>query len=511
MLKRASIIFLSVLVVSAGTMFILSKLFDQSDSFYSLYVQECATCHGAGFEGAALGPALADSNPVEDVPMEALISAITHGVPDNGMPAFGQTLDSNEIKQLAILISDVRLTGVRATDFYNIKQPFSIPKAPIITEKHTFTIESVASGIDPLPYSIAPLPDGRILVTEKMKGLRIVELDGSLSSLIEGTPATNDAVYESPDYNIKYGLGWMLDVALHPNYEQNGWIYITYGDRCTQCNAISKKSDTAVSMLKLIRGHIVEGAWMDEEIIWEADSTTYSTTSDITLGGRIAFDDAGHLFFTLGMKGETNYTGFQDLSHPAGKIHRINQDGSIPKDNPYVNDATSVPSIWTYGHRSPQGLEYNPRSGQLWGTEMGPRGGDEVNLIQRGKNYGWPLYSKGLNYDGTPVEYGKKLGIELDLATIEQTKIDLTPSPAISSFIIHDGRGFPEWKDHLIAGSLKATELYRFVVDGDEIVQKETLIKDFARIRDVEHGPDGSIYLLLEHADGGHIVRLVGK
>ncbi|MFK7844098.1 MAG: PQQ-dependent sugar dehydrogenase [Rhodothermales bacterium] len=509
MAKRGIIIFLSVLAVSASTFFILNKLFDQSDSFYSLYMQQCSACHGAGFEGAAQGPALASSDPVESGSMEELISAIKTGSPDKGMPAFGQTLDANEIKQLAILISDVRLTGVKATDFYNIHEPFSIPDTSLETELHTFSIESVATGINPLPYSIAPLPDGRMLVTEKTQGLRIVEQDGSLSSLIAGTPKTNDALYESPDYFVKYGLGWMLDVALHPDYESNGWIYMTYGDRCTACNQISKSSDSAVSMLKLIRGRIVDGSWVDEETIWAADSATYSTMSDITLGGRMAFDDAGHLFFTLGMKGTTNYTGFQDLSQPVGKIYRINDDGSIPDDNPFVNAPAAMPSIWTYGHRSPQGLEFNPRTQQLWGTEMGPRGGDEVNLIQPGKNYGWPLYSKGLDYDGTPVEYGKELGIELDLATIEQTKIDLTPSPGISSFIIHDGRGFPEWKDNLIVGSLKATELYRFVIDGNEIVHKETIIKDFARIRDVEQGPDGTIYLLLEHTDGGHIVRLV--
>lgn len=327
--------------------------------------------------------------------------------------------------------------------------------------------------------------------------------------MISGTPKTSDEAYEAPGIFLKYGSGWMLDVAPHPDYGDNGWIYLTYGDRCAQCNPASRLTGAAVSMLKLIRGRIANGAWVDEETIWEADSTTYTPFPDMTLGGRIAFDGAGHLFFTLGMKGLNEYDGIQDLNKPSGKIHRINDDGSIPEDNPYLNTPEAWPSIWTYGHRSPQGLEYNPRTRQLWSTEMGPRGGDEVNLIQPGKNYGWPLYSKGLDYDGTPVEYGKELGIELDLSTIVQTKYDLTPSPAVSSFVIHDGSTFPEWKDNLIVGSLKATELYRFVVDGDNIVHKETLLNNFARIRDIEHGPDGAIYLLLEHADGGQIVRMV--
>jgi glucose/arabinose dehydrogenase len=140
---------------------------------------------------------------------------------------------------------------------------------------------------------------------------------------------------------------------------------------------------------------------------------------------------------------------------------------------------------------------------------MGPRGGDELNLLLPGKNYGWPLTSKGVNYDGTPVAYGEQLGIALDLAAIEQPVLDLTPSPAISSFIVYRGRAFPEWQGDIIAGTLKATQLYRFVLDGGRVVHTETLLDGIARIRDVETGPDGNIYLLLEHASGGRIVRLV--
>ncbi|MBX2819794.1 MAG: PQQ-dependent sugar dehydrogenase [Rhodothermaceae bacterium] len=481
----------------------------QEDPYYGLYVKECATCHGDGFQGTGQGPALAQPLPIEQGSLDQIIMAIKNGAVEKGMPAFGQALSPLEIKRLAILISEVRMTGVKGNDYYNVQQTFSIPSDPIQTEKHAFRIESVATGIDPLPYSIAPLPDGRILVTEKMRGLRIVNTDGSLSPLIDGTPQTYDHSYQMPGVFLKYGNGWMLDVTLHPDYEENGWIYMTFGDRCMQCNYISRMSASAVSMLKLVRGRIADGVWVEQETLWESDSTTYTPMADMTLGGRMTFDDAGHLFFSLGMKGVSNFSDIQDLDRPSGKIHRIYDDGSIPEDNPYVNHPEAVPSIWSYGHRSPQGLEFNPRTGKLWGTEMGPRGGDEVNLIMPGKNYGWPLYSKGLNYDGTPVEYGKQLGIELDLSTIEQTKIDLTPSPAISSFVIHDGSVFPEWKDNLIVGSLKATELFRMVIDGEDIVHTETIIKDFARIRDVEHGPDGTIYLLLEHADGGQIVKLV--
>ena len=193
---------------------------------------------------------------------------------------------------------------------------------------------------------------------------------------------------------------------------------------------------------------------------------------------------------------------------PYGKIHRVGDDGSVPTDNPFSDQPGAVPTTWTYGHRSPQGLEIDPVTGILWGTEMGPRGGDELNLLKPGRNYGWPLYSKGLNYDGTPVNYGVYLGIELDLEDIEQPVVDLTPSPAISSFIFYDGARFPGWRHNILAGSLKATMLYRFVVEGDKVVHQEILLKDFARIRDIETGPDGDVYMLLEHSSGGRIVRI---
>jgi glucose/arabinose dehydrogenase len=201
--------------------------------------------------------------------------------------------------------------------------------------------------------------------------------------------------------------------------------------------------------------------------------------------------------------------GVQDLGLPYGKIHRVNDDGSIPPDNPFVGVPGALSSIWTYGHRSPQGLEFDSRTRRLWGTEMGQRGGDEVNLLSRGKNYGWPLTSKGLKYDGTPVDYGKELGIEFDLGDIEQPIVDLTPSPAVSSFAFYDGRAFRSWRGNMLVGTLKATELYRMVRENDRVVHVETLLRGFGRIRDVEVGRDGAVYLLLEHHAGGRILRLV--
>ncbi len=215
------------------------------------------------------------------------------------------------------------------------------------------------------------------------------------------------------------------------------------------------------------------------------------------------------MFVSVGIKGLGNYVGIQDLSTPYGKIHRVHDDGRIPADNPFVGRSGALASIWTYGHRSPQGLEFEPRARQLWGTEMGPRGGDELNLLHPGRNFGWPLYSKGVDYDGTPVEYWKDLGIEFDLAAIEQPVVDMTPSPAISSLVIYRGQSFPGWQGQFLVGSLKATELYRIEIEDGLLVDSEILLKDLARIRDIEVAPDGSVLLLLEHSVDSRIVRLV--
>jgi glucose/arabinose dehydrogenase len=262
-------------------------------------------------------------------------------------------------------------------------------------------------------------------------------------------------------------------------------------------------------MNKLVRGRIKDGRWVDEEVIWQVPVELYGTVPDIGAGGRIAFDADGHIFFSVGIRGVDNHTGVQDLSKPWGKIHRLLDDGRIPLDNPFIDVPGAFKSIWTYGHRSPQGLEFRHLTGELWGTEMGPRGGDEINRLLPGRNFGWPLYSKGLNYDGTPVAYGTRLGIEFDLEDIEQPVVDLTPSPAVSSFIFYTGSAFPEWRNNIIVGSLKARSIYRMELEENKVVHTETLLRDLARIRDIETGPQGEIYVLLEHTSGGQIVRLV--
>lgn len=198
----------------------------------------------------------------------------------------------------------------------------------------------------------------------------------------------------------------------------------------------------------------------------------------------------------------------QDLSLPYGKIMRVHDDGRIPIDNPFLNHPNAIQAIWSYGHRNPQGLEFNSKTNELWSSEMGPRGGDEINLIQPGLNYGWPLISKGVDYTGKPLKFAKLLGIEFDVKDMVQPLVDLTPAPAISSFVFYQGNQFPEWTGDIIIGSLRASDLMRMEFERKNLIDTEFLLKDIARFRDIEVGFDGEIYVLLENDSGGRILKI---
>jgi glucose/arabinose dehydrogenase len=504
-MKKALIISLAVvagLAALGGVMF--TVISSNVDPFLASYEQHCASCHGFDLEGGDLGPSLLGKMQ-HGTTVAGLVQDISIGAPEHGMPAYGDLLTSVEIKGIAIYIAERRVDQ-RFTEFH-IETPVEIPAGPIDSEEHAFRIELVTDQLHARPYAVATLPNGEFIVTEKMYGLRLVRADGSVSELIESAPMGFGEGLTL--YGLDVGVGHVMDVALHPDYENNGWVYVHYGHRCEDCNETARESLLPVSMNRVIRGRIRDGAWHDEQVIWGADAKFYTPTPDTAAGGRLAFDADGYVYLSIGLKGNSNFEGPQDMSKPYGKTLRLHDDGRIPSDNPYVGTPGVLPEIWTHGHRSPQGLEFDVRTGELWGTEHGPRGGDEVNVLRPGRNYGWPLYSRGMDYDLTPVEYGVDLNLEFGLDEIEQPAFDLTPSPAVSNLHFYRGERFPEWTNDLFVGSLKATDLYRMEVVGDKVVHMETVIADLARIRDIETGPDGLLYLLLEGPGGGSLVRLV--
>ena len=475
------------------------------DGFIKQFNEKCAVCHGEDLRGAALGTPLVGIDLRHGDSVKEIARNIAVGFPEAGMPAWSETLNESQVWNLALYVAEQR-QGTTILD-KRADIPLNIPDGVIESERHTFRIEKIAEGLEPMPFSIEPMPDGRILLSERMRGLSIISRDGKRSAPIKGTPPVYD------DYGMFLGqvrgIGWMLGVALHPQFEDNGWIYIHHTDRCTGCNDMSRRGGQPVSMNRLVRGRIKDGEWIDEEIIWQADIETYTNTSDLAAGGRVSFDDENNVYISVGFKAPLDFMGVQDLGLPYGKILRVHDDGRIPSDNPFVDDPNALKSIWTYGHRSVQGLEFNPQTGEHWNTEMGPRGGDELNRLVPGGNYGWPVFTTGVNYDGRPVNVAEKLGIELDPKDAEFPVVDMTPSPAISSFIFYEGSEFPDWNNNIIVGTLRATDLLRMEVVDDQVVHTETLLKDLARFRDIEIGPGGELYVLLEHATGGRIIRLV--
>jgi glucose/arabinose dehydrogenase len=214
------------------------------------------------------------------------------------------------------------------------------------------------------------------------------------------------------------------------------------------------------------------------------------------------------VYFTVGMKDVLDVMGIQDLDKPYGKIYRLHDDGSVPDDNPYVGVEGALPGIWSVGHRSQQGLALYPATGDMWASEMGPRGGDELNRLVKGGNYGWPVYTKGVNYDGRPVNVASKLGLELAEEDAQFPVVDWTPAIAISNFVFYEGKAFKKWNGDIIAGTLRATDLLRMEIKDNQVVHTEVLIENLARFRDVAVEPNGNILLLLENANGSTIIRL---
>ena len=274
---------LIVIALLASGAYLLLRDGGLVDPFVATYDEHCSRCHGANLEGAvALGPALIDASLSHGDSVADLSKSIAHGFTQIGMPGFSAELSAEEIRGLAIYIAERRVDRL-FTDF-KVDTPIVIPSGVVTSEVQDFRVEVVTDRLDPLPFSIAPLPDGRILVSEKMKGLRIVSADGSVSDLVSGTPEVFD---DSTELVLVWGHGWLLDVALHPDYANNGWIYLHHTERCAECTLIAR------SVNRVVRGRIRDGKWVDEEVIWAPGAAYYSIVPDIGAGGRLAFDDAG--------------------------------------------------------------------------------------------------------------------------------------------------------------------------------------------------------------------------
>jgi glucose/arabinose dehydrogenase len=324
------------------------------------------------------------------------------------------------------------------------------------------------------PWGLAFLPDGRALVTERPGRLRILDLSTrTLSAPVSGLPA----VWAS-------GQGGLLDIALDPAFVQNQRIYFSYAEA-----GGNGQAGTAVA-----RGRLVGLALQDVQVIFRQSP---KLSSGNHFGSRLVFDDAGHLFVTLG-ENNVRITA-QYLDHHQGKVVRLWPDGTIPPDNPFVDDPEALVDLWSYGHRNPQGAALNPWTRVLWTVEHGAMGGDEVNIPQAGRNYGWPIITHGLNYDGRPIPES----IGSSAPGMEQPLHYWVPSIGPSGMAFYTGLQMQRWHGDLFVGALATQQLVRLDLDGDRVVGEERLLNGFGyRIRDVRNGPDGALYLLTDSSNG---------
>ena len=453
----------------------LARLYAKPDKANELYLESCASCHGSNFEGG-LGGNLADGLWKHGDSDQAIARVISQGLPDLGMPAFEKTLSAEQIRSLVVFLREKE----KSTKTQSSPPPQPKEGGAVKSLEHDYKVETVIDGGLKTPWSLAFLPDGRRLVTERPGALRVIEADGSLlSEPVRGTPQV-----------IELGQGGMLDVAASPDFANDGWIYLAFSD------PLDAEGEKKRSMLKIVRGRIRDNAWTDEEVIFQAAPDFY-TPAGQHFGTRMVFD-GGYLYFIVGERGGNMQA--QDTSRPNGKIYRVYPDGRIPKDNPFAADQNAIPGIWTYGHRNPQGLAIDPRDHAIYSTEHGPRGGDEFNLIRKGANYGWPVICYGMNYDGSPLNGGftEKEGME-------QPLLHWTPSIAACGLACYTGDKFPKWKYDFFAGGLRG-ELHRIRVENGKVVADEILLSGLGRIRDVRTGSDGFLYIVLNQPD--RIVRL---
>jgi glucose/arabinose dehydrogenase len=396
---------------------------DPSAKTYATY---CAGCHGSSLSGGR-APTLLDEEWRFGGDDEQLRQSISEGRPGTEMAPFKSVLNETEI---ADMIRYIRALAVRArTSAARAQRPAG---QVIASKEHAFKLEVVTEGLTS-PWAIAFLPDGRMLVTERSGALRTIEKGVLQPKAIDGTPA----VWTQQD-------GGLFDVEVDPEYARNGWIYLSYAEA-----GANDSSNTVI-----VRGRIDRGKWIDQQVLYRAPASGY-WASNTHYGSRFIFDRQGHLFYSIGDRGRE--ADAQDLSTPNGKVHRINADGSMPRDNPFASRAGAQASIWSYGHRNPQGFAFHPVTGKLWEAEHGPTGGDEVNRIEPGHNYGWPLVHFGVPAPTAAPASASSAATPAPApapppspaATMDPPIVHWTPAIAPSGIAFYTGERFPKWRNHL--------------------------------------------------------------
>jgi len=465
-----------------------------AQSVSTLWERNCQVCHGDRAQGGGAGARTLLTEEMRSTDLDRrFFDSIKDGLPDQAMPGFADTLSDKQVWGLVVHLREIQAREQRK----QVGSPKPDANGIYTSQHHKFRIETVIpAGVD-VPWSVDFLPSqigttgSRMLVTGRAGDLRLHPTgrpNAKLSAPVKGTPSVRNR-----------GQGGLMDVAVHPDYSTNGWVYLAFSDEI-------KAKGRSQGMTQIVRGKLTPKGdtfeWTDQQTIFKAKPEHYLTT-EIHFGCRIVFSEKQpnnqrYIYWSIGERGRMEMA--QDLTKPNGKVHRLWDDGTTPDDNPFLSNKDAYPSIWSFGHRNPQGLAFD-LAGTLWDTEHGPRGGDELNIIEKSRNYGWPLVCFGINYNDAP--FATPWG---DPA-IAMPVFQWTPSIGACGLDTARGPAFHRWKGDLFAGGLSGANVDRLRVADAKLTEREEIVHAPGRVRDVVCGPDGTLYIVLNEPD--KVVRLV--
>ncbi len=433
-----------------------------------VYTAHCAGCHGAKLQGS-VAPALIKKDWKHGGDRGAILKTLRQGIPGTEMMKFEGVLSTAQIEAVTDFILHAQTTPdvVRALDL-----PLQVK-----TKLYPLTIERLITDGLKGPWGIEFVDANRALITGKFGDMHWM-VRGKLDPVpITGLPQTYG-------YDL---VGGMMDLALDPAYAKNGWVYVAFSH-----NTQHSTDKQTPGMTKLVRGKIIDHRWVAEQTLFQvADSL--AVRGGTRWGSRLLFDRQGYLYFSIGDMNQAQDS--QLLSRPSGKVYRIKADGSIPTDNPFYARTDALPAIYSVGNRNVEGLAQHPGTGVIYASEHGPQGGDELNILKKGANYGWPVITYGIDYDG------RKITDSTHKAGMEQPITYWTPSIAVCPIEFVVGPRFTKWQNNLLVGALKFEEIRRLVLAGDRVVEDEVLLKGYGRIRDLKIGPDGALYVVTNAPD----------
>jgi len=442
-----------------------------------IYATYCAQCHGPNLEGGQASSFL-DGLWNYGSSYGLHHNNIEFGIPGTQMIAWGNVLKKEQIDAVLDYI-------LEKEEEMGVEPPPPNPRSE--TEHYNLKVEVLAEGLEQ-PWGIEFL-DERTAVFSEFPGRLRLMVDGQ----VDYRPIANTPKPAFRPTGRPFGY---MDVALHPNYPENGWIYLCYIDELPEIVGDEPNRRCAT---RVVRGRIQNRRWVDQEVVYDPRPEDYTVIYD-HFGARLLFDDEGMLHLSIGDRGRM--LDSQSLARPEGKFHRMHDDGRPVDSNPYnsMEKYGVLPTVYAYGTRNAQGMALHPETKEIWASEHGPMGGDEINVVKKGANYGWPLATKGIDRDGTIQTPYKSLP-----GMVEPIQYWI-PSPAVAGIEFSTSPLFPKWKHNLLVGFLKHQQIVRVVLDGHKVVKEEVILKESGRVRDIKTGPDGALYVLIDRR--GLILRL---